>query len=38
MAKILKSSLIGGFRKQDVIEYLEELTLERQKEQEAQKG
>jgi len=36
MAKILKSALIGGFRKKDVIEYLEELNLERQKEQEAQ--
>ena len=33
MAKILKSTLIGGFRKKDVIEYLEELNLERQKEQ-----
>lgn len=36
MAKILKSALIGGFRKKDVIEYLEELNLECQKEQEAQ--
>lgn len=33
MAKILKSTLIGGFRKKDVIEYLEELNLERQQEQ-----